>query len=118
MEAKRPSIYLACSGASNTGAYSDKATRKIAASGNGKMLCLARFAIDENFAEQAKKDIKDNNSAVIILDGCPVNCAEKIMRQRGFTEFRHVNVTDYGIEKGKTPMTEEKISEIVESLIK
>ena len=118
MEEKKTTIYLACSGASNTGAYSDKAARKIGASGKGKMLCLARFAIDENFAEQTKKDIKDNNSAIVILDGCPVNCAEKIMRQRGFSEYRHVNVTDYGIEKGKTPVTEEKVDEIVESLVK
>ncbi len=44
-------ILLACSGASNTGAYSDKTARKLMQDGNAKMPCLARFAVDESFAQ-------------------------------------------------------------------
>jgi len=43
MENKTPGI-IACSGASNTGAYSDLVARKLMNMGKAKMLCLARFS--------------------------------------------------------------------------
>jgi len=111
-------IVLACSGASNTGAYSDKAARKLMANGKAKMLCLARFAIDPKFAEQSKKDLQQlgDDGELIIIDGCPINCAEAIMKESGFTRYRHINTTDFGIVKGKTPITEEKIDEIIKAI--
>lgn len=109
-------IVLACSGASNTGAYSDKAARKLMKEGKAKMLCLARFAVDEKFVEQTKKEITNYNE-VIVIDGCPINCAEKIIDKLNIDDYKHINVTDYGIEKGKTPVTEEKVNEIVERII-
>ncbi len=108
-------IVLAFSGASNTGAYSDKAARKLMADGKGKMLCLARFAVDPKFAEQSKKELEDlgDTGELIIIDGCPINCAEEIMKESGFLKYRHINTTDFGIVKGKTPVTEEKTDEII-----
>lgn len=109
-------IVLACSGASNTGAYSDKVSRKLMKEGNAKMLCLARFAVDEKFVEKTKKEIS-NYDEIIVIDGCPINCAEKIIEKLNVENYKHINVTDYGIEKGKTPVTEEKVKEIAENLI-
>jgi len=111
-------IVLACSGASNTGAYSDKVARKLMAKGKGKMLCLARFAIDPKFAEQSKKELDElgDTGELIIIDGCPINCAEEIMKSSGFFKFRHINTTDFGIKKGETPVTEEKIDEITKEI--
>lgn len=111
-------IVLACSGASNTGAYSDKVARKLMANGKGKMLCLARFAVDEKFAEQSKQELEElgDTGELIIIDGCPINCAEEIMRSTGFLKYRHINTTDFGITKGKTPVTEEKIDEIIKAI--
>jgi len=109
-------IVLACSGASNTGAYSDKVARKLMKDGKAKMLCLARFAVDEKFVEQTKKDIINYNE-VIVIDGCPINCAEKIIQKLELSNYRHINITDFGIEKGKTPLAEEKIFEIAAKVI-
>lgn len=111
-------IVLACSGASNTEAYSDKAARKMMAGGKGKMLCLARFAVDPKFAEQSKKGLEalGDDGELIIIDGCPINCAEEIMKKSGFLKYRHINTTDFGITKGKTPVTEEKIDEIIRGI--
>lgn len=108
-------IVLACSGASNTGAYSDKIARKFMNEGKAKMLCLARFAVDEKFVEQTKSNI-DQYEEVIVIDGCPINCAEKITDKLSLEDYKHINITDYGIEKGKTPVTEEKINEITENM--
>lgn len=119
MEANnRKMIVLACSGASNTGAYSDKVARKLMANGKGKMLCLARFAVDPKFAGESQKELEalGDDGELIIIDGCPINCAEEIMKKSGFLKYRHINTTDFGITKGKTPVTEEKIDEIIREI--
>jgi len=101
---------VACSGASNTGSYSDLVARKLMKDGAAKMLCLARFSVDEKFAEKSKEEY----SKIIILDGCPINCAELTLKNRGIDNYLHINTTDFDIVKGKTPVTEEKINEIVD----
>lgn len=111
---------LACSGASNTGAYSDKVARKLMSEGKAKMLCLARFAIDEKFAEKSKKELEalGDDGELIIIDGCPINCAEVVIKESGFKNYRHINTTDFDIVKGVTPVTEDNINKIIESISK
>ncbi len=117
---KKKIVVLACSGASNTGEYSDKISRKLMSEGNAKMLCLARFAIDKKFAEKSKQELDalGDSGKIIIIDGCPINCAELIMKDSGFNDYQHINTTDFGIIKGKTPVTNEKINEIINYIIK
>jgi len=38
------------------------------------------------------------------------------MEKQGFAEFDHIRVTDLGWEKGKTPVTEERIQEVATRL--
>lgn len=114
METEKKIGIIACSGASNTGAYSDLVSRKLMKMEKAKMLCLARFSVDEKFAEGLKSEI----GKYIVLDGCPINCAELIMKKAGVNDFVHINTTDFGIVKGKTPVTEEKVDEIVEHILK
>lgn len=109
METQKKLTIVACSCASNTGCYTDTIARKMAAAGEAKMLCLARFAIDKTFAETAKKDIQN----LIVLDGCPINCAKKIVEQAEIKDFHHINTTDFEIIKGKTPIITEKVEEII-----
>ncbi len=103
---------VACSGASNTGQYSDVVARKLIKSGQAKMLCLARFSVDKKFAEQSKAGV----GKLIVLDGCPINCAEKIINETGITDFIHLNTTDFGITKGVTPVTDEKVEGIIKHI--
>lgn len=100
-----------CSGASNTGEFSDLIARKLDALGIADMHCLAKIAIgDTNLIDNLKKtDVK-----IVVLDGCPINCAEKILNREGITRVHHLNTTDFDIIKGKTPITIEKIDEIVQ----
>ena len=108
--AKKQIGIVACSGASNTVSYSDLVSRKLMQEGAAKMLCLARFSVDEKFAEKSKEEY----SNIIVLDGCPINCAEETLKHRGITNYKHINTTDFEIVKGKTPVTEEKINEITD----
>lgn len=109
METQKNRTIVACSGASNTGCYTDTIARKMAAAGEAKMLCLARFSIDKPWAETAKKDIQN----LIVLDGCPINCAKKTVEEAGIKNFNHLNTTDFGVIKGKTPVMPEKVEEII-----
>lgn len=111
METKRLTV-VSCSGASNTGKYSDVVARQLMQSGEAKMLCLARFSIDKQFAEKSKTEI----DKLVVLDGCPINCAELIMKQAEITDFLHLNTTDFDIKKGVTPVTDEKINEITDHI--
>ena len=104
---------VSCSGASNTGKYTDDVARLLSASGQAKMICLAKVAIGDQLLI---KGIKEDNSKVIVLDGCPFNCAEKILGKEGITNIAHLNTTDFGIVKGKTPVTSEKVNEIIEHI--
>lgn len=85
---------VACSGASNTGSYSDLVARKLMQSGKAKMLCLARFSVDEKFAEKSKGEY----SNIVVLDGCPINCAEETLKQRSIANYKHIN-PNYALEK-------------------
>jgi uncharacterized metal-binding protein len=110
-------IVLACSGVSNTGAYSDKVSRRLMKDGKAKMLCLARFAIDQKFVDATKNEIP-NYDEVIDIDGCPINCAERIIEKLEINSYTHINITDYGIIKGKTLISEDKTNEIIDSILK
>lgn len=102
---------VSCSGASNTGKYTDDVARRLAAAGHATLICLAKVAIGD---EPLIKGIKSKDLPVVVLDGCPYNCAEVIMGKAGITDIIHLNTTDFGIVKGKTPVTEDKITEIAE----
>ena len=87
----------------------------LSAAGNADMICLAKVAIGD---QPLIKSVKEKNTKIIVLDGCPFNCAEKILGEAGIKDIIHLNTTDFGIIKGKTPVTSEKIKEIVEHIKK
>ena len=102
---------VACSGASNTGCFTDSVARKLAESGEANMLCLAKIAIGD---EKLIESTKSSNDKIVVLDGCPFNCAEIILQRAGINKFHHINTTEFGITKGKTPVTSEKVNEIID----
>jgi uncharacterized metal-binding protein len=101
---------VSCSGASNTGKFADETARMLMSEGNAKMLCLARFSIDKEFAKSTKEEITD----LVVLDGCSIDCAKKTMNENGIEKFLHLHTTDFGIIKGQTPFSKEKTKEIAE----
>ncbi len=85
------------------------AARKLHKEGSGKLFCLAGIDAEfSNFIEQTK-----SASKLLVIDGCPVDCAKKLMEKNGITNFEFIRVTDSGLEKGKCPATDESIEKIV-----
>ena len=103
-----PKLIFACSGAADVGAVLDLAARKMSQDGVGKMFCLA--GVGGRVPGIMKST--ETAAAVLAIDGCPLNCAKKTLEQAGFNNFRHLQIADSGLEKGKTPVTEENIMRI------
>ena len=101
-------MIFACSGAADVGAVADQAARKLTRDGEGKMFCLA------GVGGRVSGIMKTTESAakILVIDGCPLNCAAQCLQQAGFKDFEHLRLADLGMEKGKTPVTEANIAKV------
>jgi uncharacterized metal-binding protein len=100
-------LIYACSGSANTGLLADQVARKLTREGAGKMTCLAAVGAGlSGFLESARAA-----SLNLVIDGCPTSCGKKVFDNQGLP-FRHFVTTEYGVEKGKTAITEELIGSV------
>ena len=100
-------LMFCCSGAADTAEIADLAVRELHKSKDARMFCLAGIAGDVEL-------IVVNSQAanrMLVVDGCDSDCAKKTMQKNGFNGFVHFRVTDLGWEKGKTPVTADRIAE-------
>lgn len=100
---------VSCSGASNAGEYADKVTRALDAAGIVNMNCLTKIAVNDTVLIGKYAAAPDK---AIAIDGCPVHCAKKILEAAGVRGFTHAVMTDMGVKKGETPVTQEKVDGI------
>ncbi len=105
-----PKLIFACSGAADTGAIADQAARKMTRDGTGKMYCMAGIGGGISGILKTTESAKD----ILAIDGCPVNCVKNCLEKAGFMEFKHIQVTDLGFEKGKSPMNDESVARVAE----
>jgi len=101
---------VSCSGASNTGCYADRVSRILTESGETEMICLPKIAINN---KKVIEDCENSTRIIVVIDGCPLNCAEVILKDHGIDNFVHINTTDFGITKGITPLMDSKINEMI-----
>jgi uncharacterized metal-binding protein len=101
---KLPMIFP-CSGAADTGAIGDAAARRLSARNVAKMYCLA--GIGARVEEIVSNT--DVAEALVALDGCDNDCSRKVLEAAGFTPVLHLRITDLGMTKGQTPLTDENI---------
>ena len=104
-----PKLIFACSGAADVGAVADQAARRLTKEGAGSMFCLA--GVGGRVAPIMDKT--KSASKILAIDGCPLNCVSETLKQAGFDGFEHMLVTDLGLEKGKTPVSEESVGKVV-----
>ena len=105
-----PTLIFACSGAADVGQIADQAARKLSRDGAGRMFCMT------GIGGRVSGIMKTTESAekILAIDGCQLNCAKNTLEQAGFNEFRHLQVADTSLEKGKSPATEENIAKVVD----
>ncbi len=105
-----PTLIFACSGAADVGEIADRAARKLTKDGLGKMFCLA------GVGGRVSGIMKTTESAskILAIDGCTLNCVKNCLEQAGFRSFTHLQLADLGLEKGKSPATEENIAKVIQ----
>jgi len=100
---KKVKLIYSCSGAANTGYLADAVSRKLTESLVGNMTCLAAIAAEfSGFIESAKC------ARNIIIDGCAIGCGEKVFEKKGLP-YERIVMTDFGVKKGKTEISQEVI---------
>lgn len=87
-------LFLTCSGGSNVGQISNKAAVELAKEGRGRLFCLAGIGAHLDTMILAAKERE-----LVAIDGCPVQCATKILDHAGLEVALSVVVTELGIEK-------------------
>ncbi len=101
-------MIFACSGAADVGEIADKAARKLTRDGVGRMFCTA------GIGGRISGILKTSEAAdsILAIDGCPLNCVKSSLEQAGFTTFKHLQLADLGLEKGKSPATDENVNRV------
>lgn len=105
-----PRLVFACSGASDVGAVADQAARRVSRMKLASMGCLAAVANGLDFAVDPIKVAE----CIIVIDGCPENCARITMEKAGALSFDHILLSELGMEKGHTKVDQEHIARVYE----
>jgi uncharacterized metal-binding protein len=93
-------IIYSCSGiGSNVGQLANAAACQLASEGYGGGSCLAGVGggIEKLISVGTSADER------IVIDGCPVACAKKIMDDKGLRIDRYVMITELGLIKTSGP---------------
>jgi uncharacterized metal-binding protein len=106
-----PKLIFPCSGSADVGAIADQTARTLMAEGVGRMFCLAGIGGRvPGIVETTKCAAK-----VLVIDGCPLECARKTLEVAGFSGFVHLKLHELGMEKGKTPPTAAAIAKAADA---
>jgi len=108
-------IIYSCSGiGSNVGQLANAAACRLAREGYGSGSCLAGVGggIEKLIGVGRSADER------IVIDGCPVGCAKKIMDDKGLPVDRYVLITDLGITKIPGPAYDGSDVQIVVNAVK
>ena len=106
-------LIFACSGAADVGAISDAAARKLTSEGAGKMFCLAGIGGRVSGIMESTRGA----DKILAIDGCALDCTKLCLEEAGFAGFEHMKVTDLGLEKGKSPATDENVATVVRAAL-
>jgi len=93
---------LACSGCSPAGALADRTARRLQELGLAQMSCLV------GVGGRVKSILATVQSApaVMVIDGCPLECGANSLRQAGITSFMQFKLHEVGVRKHDTNILE------------
>jgi len=106
-----------CAGASNVGQLSNVIAVELHKAGVGNMMCTVGIGGRRSGLLKSAEGCE----RIIVIDGCPVNCAKETMEQAGINVDKHLLLTDLGIQKNKdldleTSQVKEVLSKVQKEL--
>ena len=111
---RKPTVVYACSGSTDAGELADRTARRLAQTKIADMSCLAGIGgrVQRVIARAECAD------QILVIDGCPMNCAKRTLEFAGFQHFRHLELHQLGFQKGACPVTPERIAVAVDAAVK
>jgi uncharacterized metal-binding protein len=111
---KPATVVYACSGCSDAGELADRMARELTRSGVAEMSCLA------GIGGRVKSIMSKGGKAerILVIDGCPLNCARKTLELAGLKKFDHLGLHEIGLRKGNCPVNAGNIAVGVEAAIR
>lgn len=86
-----------CAGASNVGQLSNAIAVELHKKGVGNMMCTVGIGGKRPGLLKSAEACE----SIIVIDGCPVNCAKATMEEAGIPIGKHILLTDLDIKKNK-----------------
>jgi uncharacterized metal-binding protein len=86
---------MACSGGSNVGQMTNELAKRLDQAGLAKFFCMAGVGGQVSGIIEGCKSV----DKLLVLDGCSVACAKKMMDLAGLQNYEYLVVTDLDIEK-------------------
>ena len=105
-----PKLFFPCSGSSDVGELADRAARMLTKAGAGRMFCLAGIGGRVSGIMESTKSA----AKILVIDGCPLDCAGNTLRQAEFNEFEHLRLCEIGMAKGQSEVCDVSIQKVVE----
>lgn len=113
-EAGHLDIIVACDGASSVGQVGHmvavKLTKEIE---EARMCCITAIAADSKL----HVDIARKSPKLIVINGCPLKCASKVIKDKGIEPFYEITIAEEGVEKVPTLDFDEKDVERISNKI-
>ncbi len=86
---------MACSGGSNVGQMTNELAKRLDQAGLAKFFCMAGVGGQVSGIIESCKSV----GKLLVIDGCSVACAKKMMDLAGLQDYEYLVITDLGIEK-------------------
>ncbi len=102
-------VLYSCSGAADVGEIADRVTRELRGRNFGTMSCLAGIGAGISGYVQTAKGA----GRAVSIDGCATLCARKNLERIGVSPESYV-VTDFGLQKGAAPVTDDTVRDIAD----
>ncbi|MDO9517642.1 MAG: putative zinc-binding protein [Methanosarcinaceae archaeon] len=104
-----------CAGASNTGQISNKIAVELSKSGVGTMMCTVGIGGHRPGLIKSAEGC----DRIIVIDGCPLNCARETLEHAGIAVDTHIEVTGLGVIKNyDLDIPPAQIKEVMEKVVK
>lgn len=88
-------LILACAGTANVGQMTNQVAMELTAEGFGRYFCLAGIGAHLSGFVTSAKDAEK----MLVMDGCPIGCASKILAHADIPVENYFVMTDMGMEK-------------------
>jgi len=94
-----------CSGSANVGIISNQLALELTKAGKGRMLCTA--GVGAKIPVQLKN--AEGCDRIVVIDGCPMNCASTIFENAQIAVDKHIVVTELGVKKTRDTDIEDSV---------